>query len=179
METKEALDFIREQARLSESDENAHISKKDLNKLLEITEKYSSDSLVLRESRHKAQLETDLEVFRAVFVYGQAALKTTILINGGAAIAVMAFLARYIGVENQVANMQFFLYALLVFGFGVLLGAVTTGFTYLTQSFFAHRKDKLGFSFQVLSLILGLLSLSAFGLGVWFSYQGFGSAFGI
>jgi hypothetical protein len=179
VETKEAVDFIREQARLNEGDGNAHISKKDLSKLLEITERYSSDSLVLRESRHKAQLETDLEVFRAVFVYGQAALKTTILINGGAAIAVMAFLARYVSVENQVANMQFFLSALLVFGFGVLLGAVTTGFTYLAQSFFAHRKDKLGFSFQVLSVILGLLSLSTFGLGIWFSYQGFGSAFGI
>ncbi len=177
METKETIAFIREQARLNE-DENTHIGKKDLSNLLDFAEQYSSDSLVLRESRHKAELETDLEVLRAVFTYGQATLKTTIFINGGAAIAVMAFLSRYVGVENQVANMQFFLSALLVFGFGVFLGALTTGLTYLSQSFFAHSKNKLGFSFQVVTVILGLCSLSTFGLGIWYSYKGFGSAFG-
>jgi Na+-driven multidrug efflux pump len=75
--------------------------------------------------------------------------------------------------------MEFFLSALLIFGFGIFLGAVTTGFTYLSQSFFAHKKDSLGFKFQIMCIILGLSSLCTFGLGLWFSYKGFGSAFGI
>ena len=178
METKEALDHIREILELREQEGSQKYDKNGINRLLDIVEKQASDSLTLRESRYKTILEMDLEVFRSVFIYGQSALKTTILVNGGAAIAVMAFLARYIGVENQIANMQFFLSALLVFGFGVLLGAFTTGFTYLTQSFFAHSKDKLGLTFQVISIVLGISSLSTFGLGIWFSYQGFGSAFG-
>lgn len=177
METKEAIAFIREKANLDD-DKNTHMAKKDLSALLDITEKYATDSLVLRESRHKAELEGNLEVLRSVFIYGQSALKTTILINGGAAIAVMAFLARYVSVENQIANMQLFLSALFIFGMGVLFGSLTIGFTYLTQFFFSQSRDKLGTTFQVVSIILGISSLITFGVGIWFSYQGFGSAFG-
>ena len=177
METKEAIAFIRENAYLDD-DKNTHMAKKDLSTLLDITENLATDSLVLREWRHKAELEGDLEVLRSVFIYGQSALKTTILINGGAAIAVMAFLARYVSVENQIANMQLFLSALFIFGMGVLFGSLTIGFTYLTQFFFSQSKDKIGTTFQVVSIILGISSLITFGVGIWFSYKGFGSAFG-
>lgn len=176
METKEAIAFIREKTKLDDAKE-PFISKDELSKLLDITEKYSSDSLVLRESRHKAELEGNLEVLKSVFMYGQSALKTMILINGGAAIAVMAFLARYISVDNQVADMKLFLISLLVFGMGVLLGSLTIAFTYLTQLSFAQDKDKLGTAFHGVSIVLGISSLLIFAVGVYFSYLGFESAF--
>lgn len=178
METKEAISTIKEI--LTEADKNGdrQFKKSEIIKLLDIVEKQASDSLVLRESRYKAILEADMEVFRSVFVYGQAALKSTILINGGAAIAILAFLARYLSTNAAVVEFQSFLYSMATFGLGVFIGAFTTGFTYLTQFFFAKKRDSLGTTFQVISIVFGISSLICFGIGIWLTYCGFKVAFG-
>lgn len=174
METKEALEWIRKRLEEAEKKDGVSQYSKDyLLGLFDITEKYASDSLTLRESRHKAELETDLEVFRSVFTYGQAALRTTITINGGAAIAVLAFLARYVGSPSIQVDISQFLLSLLIFGLGVFIGSFTTGFTYLAQYCFAHQHDKFGTTFQVVSIFLGIFAIFCFGGGVWYAYSGF------
>jgi len=174
METKEAIGWMRE--KLEEDEQKNGVSqytKDHIFRLFDVTEKYASDSLTLRESRHKAELETDLEVFRSVFTYGQAALRTTITINGGAAIAVLAFLARYVGSPSIKVDIGHFLTSLLIFGLGVFIGAFTTGFTYLAQYCFAHQHNKFGLTFQVVSILMGISAIFCFGGGVWYAYSGF------
>lgn len=174
METKEAIEWMKD--RIEEDGERSGLdqqSKAYIFKLFKFTENRASESFTLRESRHKAELETNLEVFRSVFTYGQAALRTTITINGGAAIAILAFLARYVGSPSLNVDISKFSTSLLIFGIGVFIGAFTTGLTYLTQYFYSNEQNKLGVTFQSLSLFLGICSIMCFGVGIWLSYLGF------
>ena len=70
-----------------------------LNALDGITEKASPDRDFLL-ANHAYELdyarETSLEMFRSVITTGQSALKATMLLNGGAAVAMLAFVGKLV-----------------------------------------------------------------------------------
>lgn len=180
METKEAIQHIKEIIRI-QKDENGITSynAEGLFKLLDIVDKQASDSLTLRESQYKAKLENQMEMFKTIFVYGQSTLKSMILINGGAAVAMLAFLSRYLSSGTNEVDMLYFTIALLVFGSGVFLGALTAGLSYVTQYCYYHYTNKSGIIFHVISIITGISSLVGFCIGLYYSFLGFQNAFGI
>ena len=90
-------------------------------------------------AHYDAQQKYSLEMFRSVIIYGQAALKSSILINGGAAVALMAFIGKIWGTELAVPAVEALTAAVLLFAFGVLASALGTGSTYVTQ--FSYMRD--------------------------------------
>lgn len=146
----------------------------------------SSKNLTQADIEHyKAQLQlwveaekrnhsADLEMFRSVIQSGQNALKSSFLLNGGASVALLAFIGKL--TEEQASRIPGFAYPLSVFVTGVLSIALASGATYLSQWFYAAPeawKQKTGFSFNILSIILGIFSYVFFMWGIYRSYLNF------
>ncbi len=89
----------------------------------------------LQCEQYKAECDLNLEEyklkFQAAVQAGQAALKSAFLINGGAAVALLAFIGNIWTKTN--ANVSGLGFPLLLYVFGVWCPAIATGLTYLVQ----------------------------------------------
>jgi hypothetical protein len=99
METHKAINEIKKalSAVQKEGQEFVHIPT--LNNFLDTLEKDASFSKDVAKFQHEANLEWykaqvifDLEMFKSVLMAGQTALRTSFLINGGASVALLAFI---------------------------------------------------------------------------------------
>lgn len=129
-------------------------------------EKYKADLQNWIES-NKYQHESDIEMFRSVISAGQNAIKSSFLLNGGAAIATLAFIGHL--VEFNLEKVAVFSACLLPFTYGVLVVAILSGFTYLSQWFYASSNQKV-FDWDIgfkLNIICILLAISSYGFFVW------------
>jgi hypothetical protein len=122
---------------------------------------------VLQEQNHvaasnlqsqKERGESEREMFRTVISYGGETIKAAILVNGGAAVAILAFLGSSKGVSLSRGVASFAADSAAYFVYGVLCGAIAVGSTYLTQYCY-HREQYGHYGDQ------GLRSNSAFGRG--------------
>ena len=121
---------------------------------------------------NKHQHEQQLEMFRSVITAGQGAIKSSFLLNGGAAVALLAFISHL--AQYNPAKVPMFAPCLLPFSLGVLTIAVTSGFTYLSQWLYAsssQRARKAGFVFNILCILLGLGSYALFSWGLFSTYR--------
>jgi len=104
--------------------------------------------------------------FNAVITFAVHALKTAILINGGAAIAILALVGKIWADKNIVSYLAA---SLLLFTIGVLAAAIGTGVSYLAQSGFlmAENEDdyKNPTKFQRAGICSVIVSYIAFALG--------------
>jgi len=136
-------------------------------------ERYKADLQNWIET-NKSKHEGRLEMFRSVITSGQAAIKTSFLLNGGAAVAMLAFIGHL--AQFKAEKVSTFASCLLPFAYGVLAIAVTSGFTYLSQWLYASTRPwarKVGFAFNVLCILLGLLSYGFFVWGLLDAYHSF------
>lgn len=116
----------------------------------------------------------NLEMFRAVIHAGQNALKTAFLMNGGATVALLAFLGKLS--DQHQDKIAVFSYSLLVFVFGVLAITVASGTTYLSQWFYgqANQKDiRFGHIFNIVTILLSIISYALFISGTLIAYRAF------
>ncbi|MBL8311625.1 MAG: hypothetical protein JNL19_14485 [Burkholderiales bacterium] len=81
---------------------------------------------------------SDLEMFKSVLDTGKTALTTVILVNGGASVAVLAFLANISVKTDMISRVPAIAGALVWFAVGVLSAACATGVTYVTQLAYAQ-----------------------------------------
>ena len=58
-----------------------------------------------------------------------------------------------------------------LFSAGVLLGAMATGTTYLSQAFYASGWKKTGDGVRFFTIALVVLAYLVVGFGVWFAYK--------
>lgn len=133
-------------------------------------EKYRADLQNWVEA-NKYKHESNLEMFRSVITAGQSAIKSSFLLNGGAAVALLAFLGHL--ATTSPAKVSGFAACLLPFSFGVLAIAVVSGFTYLSQWLYASQDacaQKAGFAFNMMCIALGLASYGCFGWGLFETY---------
>src|SRR5512146_1019063 len=93
-------------------------------------ERYKADLQSWIETK-KYEYEGNLEMFRSVITSGQGAIKSSFLLNGGSAVAMLAFIAHL--AEFNAGKVPEFAACLLPFAFGVLAIVVTSGCTYLSQ----------------------------------------------
>ena len=106
---------------------------------------------------------------------GKEAINAAIIINGGAVIALMAFVgnsaARY---GHQIVNLA--ATPLLLFGIGVFCGGVAFGTRYVSQFLYARPQNKklvmLGHVFNGVSWIVTTGSFVIFAVGVFIAYLG-------
>ncbi len=128
--------------------------------------------------------EPALEMFRTVVEYGRDALKAAMLINGGAAVAVLAFIGNIWTIEGSDDAVRSLACAVAMFGFGVLFAAVSSAFTYITQYFYnmdtvfgpenptlGLKYRKIAISFHCIVLFLVFSSFGLFCAGVVLSFQ--------
>lgn len=93
-----------------------------------------------------------VEGFRVVTQAAKEAIKSATLINGGAAVALLAFLG---GTEKDSALVSGIAGAMMIFTLGVLLAAVAAGGMYCTQWCYEQEKwEKWGNRFRLGSILL-------------------------
>lgn len=130
--------------------------------------------LQLMVEREKSNHASDLEMFRTVIQSGQNAVKTALLMNGGASVALLAFVGKL--TEEQHSRIPAFTDALAIFVCGVFTIVVSSGVTYLSQWFYAETeswKQRIGLFFNIVAISLGLISYGFFVWGMRSAYSAF------
>ena len=136
-------------------------------------EEFKAD-LQLTIENNKNYHASQLEMFRSVIASGQNAIRSSILMNGGASIALLAFIGHLAQIKPE--GVISFANALLPFVLGVLAMTMTSGFTYLSQWLYESPKlksQKFGFYCNIASIILGISSYIFFIWGIYRAYFAF------
>lgn len=158
------------------------------NLIVYLNEVINSPSPIVTETElehYKAQLQimvetekrnhaSDIEMFRSIIQSGQNAVKSSFLLNGGASVAMLAFIGKL--TEEQQSKIPEFANSLTIFVIGVLAIAIASGFTYLSQWFYAEDeawKQKTGLGMNIVSILLGLSSYGFFIWGMCRAYTSF------
>jgi hypothetical protein len=118
-------------------------------------------------SAQEADAAERLELFRSVISSGQAAIKALILINGGAAVAMLAFLGQ-LSLRSPAIPLGPFYSSLIFFCYGLGCAGAAAGATYFSQSAYLAERSRLGNALRLLAAAFGLASLSVF---VWASIE--------
>jgi hypothetical protein len=128
-------------------------------------------------AQYDATNELNLEIFRSGDDAGKEALKASLLINGGAVIAILSFLGAVVGKGIAGKLGLALVQPLLAFGCGVLSTAVAFGARYLTTYAYGLERPTWATRFNILAIVLTLVSYTAFSLGVYWAYLAFGAHF--
>ena len=141
-------------------------------------------------AQYQAIQGTRSNLFNSAIQTGQGALKCVILINGGAAVALLALIGNI-----WVKGAGFPVAALLMdstlgFTAGVFMGAIASGITYLAQCRYAKEFDEVdsennkkanmlsvGDLLKWLVVVFVVISYVLFGTGIWMAYQAFQAHF--
>lgn len=114
------------------------------------------------------QHEATMEVFRSVIASGATANKAALAINGGGAVALLAFLGHLAANATPAALMATVTPSVQWFVVGTLAAACSAGATYLAQ-FFYNREgvkwERCGDVTNGIAIIVWLGSLTSFGFG--------------
>ncbi len=114
-----------------------------------------------------------IEMFKSVILSGQTALKSSLLVNGGAAVAILGFFSK--AWSNNVPDvvLKALPSSLLFYVMAILCAAIATGFTYVSQGYFQHDKDTLGKAMRIMAIVLIICSYVGFGMGSFQAYAAF------
>ena len=154
-------------------------------------------------AEYAADVQRTLESVRAANESGSEAIKAATLINGGAAVAMLAFVGHLASIQAVATVIMGFAKPLRLFVVGTLLGVVASGLTYLAQSFFtaslvrdlkskeAKREDqeslatrhdaasvtwrRIGQVTNFTAVLTVVAALVCFSLGCYVAYQAFQS----
>ena len=110
---------------------------------------------------------------KSVNNYAQTALKSALLINGGAAGALLAFIGNIWDKGANQAAVGSLTNSIFWFSFGVLLAAIGTGTAYGTLYCYAYKRKHWGFGLHVFTFLLVFSSYVFFGLGAHEAYSTF------
>lgn len=118
--------------------------------------------------------ESSLEMFRSVITAGQAAIRSSLILNGGAALALLAFIGHL--AQFNASKVNDFAECMLPFTVGALAIVVVSGFTYLSQWLYASASSiarKAGGCLNICCIVLGGTSYCLFAWGLCEVYQAF------
>ena len=124
-------------------------------------------------AQFKAENDRYLEMFRSVYETAKTALTTSILVNGGASVALLSFMGNAQHKGGGLPVSCWIISSLIAFSTGVIAGAVATGTTYTTQYCYANKFMRSAISFHILSIGLVVGSYVAFIWGIISAYHGF------
>lgn len=111
--------------------------------------------------------EWDMEGFRATITAGQYAIRTSLLLNGGSAVAVLAFVGHLAAVRAE--QVPAFGECIMPFAYGALAATVTAGGTYIGQLLFQSEfkgSRKAGYAVQYFCILAGIASYGFFFWGL-------------
>ncbi|MBQ4840038.1 hypothetical protein [Pseudoalteromonas luteoviolacea] len=115
------------------------------------------------------------ELFKSVISNGQATIRMLATINGGAALALLAFIGKVWSPDfpNTFTGYNITL-SLLFLCIGLGISALTQGLAYLGQHCFTYKRDNVGFIIQKIAVVSGATSLVLFFVGIICACKGFG-----
>jgi hypothetical protein len=119
---------------------------------------------------NKHAQEWSLEMFRSVISAGESALKTCVVINGGAAVALLAFAGHVLEQQSKNISIEAVAQSMGAFVGGVFAGGIGFALRYFSQALFAEQHQKSGMTFQGLCIIAGVLSHVLFCVGGYAAY---------
>lgn len=136
----------------------------------------------LHIERYKQVSAVNLESFRSVVAAGANASKSCMLINGGAAVALLAFVGNIWNKSPSAGTVTEIAYGILFFCIGVGFAALCTGITYIAQYCYSSidfdddsdKKCKweiTGNIFNILAVLAGLASLIFFCFGCYSAFE--------
>jgi hypothetical protein len=188
MESKTKMDLLKDAVLKLKQDNVQQLSVDALldyiSKLESVAQEPAQPSAAQLE-HYKAQLSAwvekqketsaiNVEGFKSVILAGQNALRSAILLNGGAAVALLAYIGK-LSVDAS-GHVRDFALPLLFFVSGALVIAVGAGVTYLTQWFYfggGGWRWKVGFGLNILAMVLALASYGLFAAGALLAYRAF------
>ena len=119
---------------------------------------------------NKQTHESNLEGFRAVITAGQNAIKTSLILNGGAAVALLTFISHL--ASTKVEKVSMFAPSIVPFAVGALIIVATSGLTYLSQWLYAGKEThRYGFMVNLACIALGIVSYLSFIWGLKRTYD--------
>lgn len=125
----------------------------------------------LRE--YDAENQKQIEMFRATITSGQAALKSAILINGGASVALLAFIGNIWTKGTLQEAVDSLTLSIGLFAGGVLAAAIASGNAYLAQYCYNRYPKWAGDVLNVITILLVIASYVLFAWGTYESYSAF------
>ncbi|MBL4800325.1 MAG: hypothetical protein JKY45_00430 [Emcibacter sp.] len=118
------------------------------------------------------QMSANLASFKAGVIASQSALKSSMIINGGAAIALLAFMGKIWDASISKSIATSLSNSMLLFCLGILFTAIATGTTFSSQLFFSDEDPKkLGAIFQGISITLIIVCYLFFAAGSYEAYS--------
>ena len=119
-----------------------------------------------------------VEELKAIFTLEVHSIRAALLINGGAAVALLSFLASTINAGSNSFVAEFSI-SLIAYVAGVLCAAVAYWVVYLSQSNYSRHhynnnlkyRKILGDIFNYISVLLIIGAFSFFSYGGWVTYQ--------
>lgn len=112
-----------------------------------------------------------LEMFKSVIAAGQNSMRAAMLMHGGAALALLAFIGNLAVNSETLSLVPGFGGILPWFLGGLLLVVSAYGTTYLAQNYFSDEgKEDVGKRWNIVSCALVILSYLAFIVGCWLGY---------
>jgi hypothetical protein len=180
MENWTVIDYIRSELQKAENNGAQNIPLKSMLSLLseiELGLATPKNAVKFQKESELAQTRTEQdankEMFRTVIDSGKTALTTCILINGGAAIALMSFLSNAYGKNSMGTPVPASMgYALLTFAIAVFLAGATSGLTYLAQCQFHQRNYSKGKLYNGTGIFFVALGYALFAIGITLAYHG-------
>ncbi|SAL26152.1 hypothetical protein AWB64_02141 [Caballeronia sordidicola] len=148
----------------------------------QVTEAQAQHQLEVWKTQLSAQSGMTIEMFKAVIEAGQTALKSAILLNGGAAVAMLAFVGNAVtkldgppltSILTKVGG------ALFVFMIGAGSAGTSTAMRYLSQAAYGNAVlpnappywHRWGSRIQWVSIALGVASYASFFAGGWIAFR--------
>lgn len=191
MQAKEVIELIKKAVLYIEQHNQDVISVNALKNYLEKLDKHVEEAQKFDQQRSTVDLELfraehernlahyhvehqfSLEMLRSVLAYGQTALKSAMLINGGAAAAILAFIGNIWAKGTAQASVALLTKSIAFFAFGVLVAAFGTGTSYLTQYFYSEEKNTAAIIFHIFTILVVLGAYFLFGMGAYKAYLAF------
>jgi len=143
-------------------------SKNEYNKVIAYL-----DQIIASPDKYKQYTElshqSNLEMSKSEIESDLSAIKSAMLLNGGAAIAMLAFIA-YLS-ESRPFSISVLAPTILPFTLGAFASGLIYGGRYLAQTCYAHKKTKWGDRITHLCIALGVASYTAFFVGILYVYS--------
>jgi hypothetical protein len=122
---------------------------------------------------YAAQTASSRELFKSVIETAKMTVTSLILINGGSAVALLAFIGHLASAEQPRISISLFASPLLLFVVGVGAAAFFGAFILLTQKLYAEGWKRCAYITSWICALIGLGSFAAFGAGSYFGYRVF------
>jgi hypothetical protein len=184
MESQEVIESFRKQLDQVEGQGGQQVQVSALHAYLNALEKDADASQEYRRQKHEgmlahytSQTQHSIEMLKAVLDAGKSALQSLLIINGGAVIALLGVLSNLVGKANGPDFAIRLALPLLLFGIGVLAGAIGFALRYFSQACYSESDgdkdsyEKWGDRFRYSSIAAALTGYALFGTAIMFSYK--------